>query len=528
MATAPDFLASASVVGFMEESDNEERRDVAKRLASNATETSPGSLKPAGSGRLITAAQGHFAPFDVAMPELIDTFAAPHLVVQELADRLYNIKPGDTATIGLRDRLLRGVDEVLARQRAAEALGLMPADFAAITGETVFPAWLAELMADPACGGGFAVHSQCPWDAATLWGYTVADAAEAKLATPTAVMLDLNHRLGLTRIKTELMRRSGFQLQDILDLAKSQCFGQHLLITNETGAGGFAGGGLEGLRLLGRATQSPFPPLDEELCFALQAFLRLQVKLGWSTKKLDAAIVCLRDYELDMSPGTTRTGTPAAQSVCRSRLLVISPFVVQGLAALRQLSKLCGIEEPRLLPLWGPIDSHGEQSLLHREFLRPAFRNIDPIFAVSPDGQHLTEDGRRSKVNMHYVGLSASLNWPAEFLEDLLKATGLTNADLTVATLSALYRRVLLCRMLNFAPSQCVRFWHLFFAQDGDPLADPAATLAAVQQWRLLLDAGWTLDSLSAAQLGPQARATASSGVGLQTTATTLNSSKET
>ncbi|KAI0474525.1 hypothetical protein F4859DRAFT_481115 [Xylaria cf. heliscus] len=97
-----------------------------------------------------------------------------------------------------------------------------------------------------------------------------------------------------------------------------------------------------------------------------------------------------------------------------------------------------------------------------------------------------------------------ALGWPVECYEPLLRVAGLqpNNENLHVDSLSALYRHVLVYRMLQVSPKDCQFFFEMFFAGSGAPLENPAATLSAVTKWkRLLVDAGWTVSSLQNALL---------------------------
>ncbi|GAB1312051.1 BTB domain-containing protein [Madurella fahalii] len=470
----------------------------------------------------------YFATFKVSMQELLQVFGAPDLLLQDLAPAVLNPAAGDASAVMLRQRLARGAEEVLERQHTAEVLGLQQADFAAITGETFFPGWLADILTASSSVKGAAVDRGCPWDAATLWGYKAKPGSEQ---TPVELMLDITHGTGLSFIKRQLMARSGLTFQDVLDLVQTQYLGHHLVITNDRGAADFDNS-LEKLRLLSYAAQPPFQPLTEDICFALQSFMRLQAKLRWPTKQLDAAIFCLRNKEMAMSPTTTRTGSDRAPSTSApprlAELLSISPFVVRGIASLVMLSDLTGIEPAALLPLWGPIDSFGNKSLLHRRFLTPAAGEVDALFKIPASGRYFLVGSGTTPLYQHRAGVCASLEWPLEHIDSLLGVTCLEDADLDVDTLSILYRHVLLCRILAVPPSEAGRFLPLFFDKTpGDPLATPTATLAAIRRWKTLLDGGWTLQSLTKVLQPPPVTDSALESEGLRIAAAIRDGARE-
>lgn len=242
--------------------------------------------------------------FNVRMPELIAAFRMPKHILDTMA--IVTQKQPEVVKTQLR----RGTDEVFARQNAAEALGIQQAEFSAITGETFFPSWFADLLAGLSEENKPSpFRSGCSWTAAKLWGYpSMEDMVKRTSST------------GLTLIKAELMKRSNLEFQDILDLAKSQCFGQDLVIVNNDGSKEFHNS-LEGLRLLASSSEPPFKDLTEEICFSLQAFLRLRAKLGWTTRDLDAAVFSLRSNEMQKFP---HAPTPGGQ------ILLHLPIRAQG------------------------------------------------------------------------------------------------------------------------------------------------------------------------------------------------------
>ncbi|KAI0474526.1 hypothetical protein F4859DRAFT_521604 [Xylaria cf. heliscus] len=229
---------------------------------------------------------------------------------------------------------LRSINKVFARQSAAKALDIQQAEFKAVTGETFFPSWFTDLL-----------H--------------VNEMVKETSGT----------RLSLS--KAELMKRSGLEFQDVLELARSQCFSQDLVIVNKDGSPEFLNS-LEDLLLLTSSYEPPFKELTEDLCFNLQAFLRLREKLKWTTRDLDAAIFSLRSHEMLRSPHASR---PQATS-----FFSISPYVVKGISSVVKLSQLTGVEPADVLPLRGTMDAYGNKSFLYRRFFTPALQRVLPIF----------------------------------------------------------------------------------------------------------------------------------------------------
>ncbi|KAK6606454.1 toxin subunit protein [Botrytis cinerea] len=354
-------------------------------------------------------------------------FQAPEIILQ-------------TITAATTDQVKRslnlGAEEVLKRQRAAEALGLHQMEFAAITGETFYPQSFTRVLPDV--------------------GYE-----------DDETMLSATE--GLTQIKNQLMQRSGLEFQDVLDLVKTQLFDQQLVITNEAGSNEFTES-LAELRLLSNASSPPFQPLTSNICRNIQSFLRLKAKLGWSTKVLDAAIHCLRNKEMESSP-SFRSNTV-------SQVASISVYVIKGIASIVKLSDLCGLEPAALIPLW-VLSIH----------------LVTNLSFIANFSALLWEKYLQFPKTVHTSNLEGSLNWRFEYFNDLLGATNLANDDLNIETFSILYRYVTICRMLSVPPKECVPFFKIFFDEE-DHLANPNKTLGTFTNWTMLLNSGWTIETL--------------------------------
>ncbi|ESZ98837.1 hypothetical protein SBOR_0785 [Sclerotinia borealis F-4128] len=410
----------------------------------------------------------YFNIFQISYSQLIEVFQAPELILEKITQDTRGALDAEA-----RNELNRGSAEVLERQNMAAVLNLHQREFAAITGETFFPVWFANLLQGLSSDIAPITTGLPENETYVQWGYEDED-----------TMLDVTDGLGLTFIKRQLMQRSGLDFPDILDLVKIQLFGQDLVITDKSGSDTFSDS-IEDLRLLSNASQPPFQNLTPIICRNLQSFLRLKAKLGWSTKDLDAAIYCLRSREMESSP----TFKLAASSEARP----ISVYVLNGIASIVELSSLCGIEPAALLPLWGLIDSFGKDSFLYRKFLRPSY---GPIFAIPQNDEFFQPGGIKSKIYSCGTSVCASLKWPFQYLKDLLEATGLSDADLSVETLSILYRYATISQILSVPAGKCTRFFKLFNEAKENPLSSPKVTLEVIANWRKLLDSDWTIESL--------------------------------
>ncbi|ETS87119.1 hypothetical protein PFICI_00947 [Pestalotiopsis fici W106-1] len=423
--------------------------------------------------------------------------------------------------------LLSGAKATLKRRLAAETLGLQQAEYSTITSETFFPATFADL-ANGLSQVPLSIDKECPNDVASLWGFD-----------DEATMLDPFK--GLSLIKNQLMFRSGLEFDEILELVKTRCFSQHLIITNASGSSQF-GPLVEGLLLLSNAAAPPYQPLTAKLSFSLQAFLRLRNKLSWSIVDTDAAIVGFRDLELSMVVNTRRTEKsvlpqPIAPAVVKksedaskdsdeksklqkeppplfdpneapvfnsAEIVSITPFVVSGIAALSRLSKLSGISTTELLPIWTPINTFGDKSLFHRKFMTKRLQQIDDIYSpfidtqtTPPSAKYLTTKGVQEAVGNHAIGICAALQWPMEHFDKLVAASSCRDQNLDIGVFTALYRHAIICRILSVPPNSCEAFFKVFYAHSSPAvLADPMYTVDVIEDWKLLLNSGWTVESL--------------------------------
>ncbi|KAK6341644.1 hypothetical protein TWF696_008713 [Orbilia brochopaga] len=430
-----------------------------------------------------------FSTWQLEFAKFLRYFQSPEQLLNLVpADR--QGQPGDE----LHNALLTGAIETLERQLAAAEIGLQPTEFAAITNETFFPGSFADLV-NGLSSVPLKIDKTCEDDVSNLWGY---DDAET--------MLD--PKSGLSLIKNQLMLKSGLEFQDIVDLVKTRCFGQHLVITDASGSQHF-GTYIEGLRLLSSAAAPPFQPLTEKLALNLQSFMRLQAKLKWSTADIDAAIVSFRGLELSISTNIAREAKPLPPPADKtdlqanpSEIISISPFVIKGIASLLRLSNLSDIEPANLLPLWAPIDTYGDKSLFHREFMTRRFQQIDKIFELYGDAkkgsaQYLTVGGNQTDIADHSRGICAALSWPPAYFDQLTSVADCAGKKLDIDTFSALYRHAIICRILSVPPKNCKAFFDVFFAQSGAfVLSNPQSTVAAIEDWKLLLDSGWDVESL--------------------------------
>ncbi|KAF7917723.1 uncharacterized protein EAE98_010139 [Botrytis deweyae] len=467
-------------------------------------------------------------PYDYSRDLLLETFRSwglfkfSHFIrtFQSLDSILSNLPVQLRTNMDLIERLQVAAQEVLDRQYAAEILRLSLSDFSAITGQTFYPRILADTLNGLPKTKSLKIDAVANWEISMLWGYD-----------SNKIMLSMDK--GLTNIKRKFMQRSGLEFKDVLELVKTQFFGQHLVITNLKGSETFDNS-LEELRLLCNASNPPFKPLTKKLAFSIQSFLRLQAKLKWSTRDLDAAIFRFHSIEMEKSASTNRNAellsedstdeeddddeddlddaqpsknkknkgtTKGELKRALPKMMSISPYVLRCIAALTELSEITALPPAALLPLWGEMDTYGKQSFFQRQFMLKPLQNLDSVFALSKDGEgkphFFRADGQPTSVEGHIRGICESLKWPADHFDKLLKVTNLENEDLDITSFSLLYRYVTICKILSVPAKDCVVFFQAFFRDGRDAvLSSPWNTLEAVQGWKALLKEGWPIDSL--------------------------------
>jgi Tc toxin complex TcA C-terminal TcB-binding domain/Neuraminidase-like domain/Salmonella virulence plasmid 28.1kDa A protein len=236
--------------------------------------------------------------------------------------------------------------------------------------------------------------------------------------------------------------------------------------------------------------------LDETEYDRIQVFIRLWRKLGWSIDEVDQAIVGLAPKPVPCGPAAECGGScddcggDCTTTVCCGPDLAarvpksLTPEFLHDLAAINKLLGRTGLELPKLLTLWDDISTAGQKPLYDRLFLTHNLVSIDPVFKRNRNGNVLTGN---TKVADHLPVLQAALRLqPAD-----VNALSLP-AELTLATVSAAYRRVVFAKLLGIRVADLAKALKFL----GDPFAKPTAALAALARWERIRDAGFTLPQM--------------------------------
>ncbi len=259
----------------------------------------------------------------------------------------------------------------------------------------------------------------------------------------------------------------------------------------------------------------------------MQRFIRLWRRLGWSIDATDRALEGMSGGSGGGSAGGTNGGAPAGSGdgapgstpgfvgfdefrdscangsvgwpcapspsssgkppPCPDPVVIpdhLSPDMLHRLRAVKELLTRTGLPLANLLAFWAPIGTRGDASLYRTLFLSHAISSIDPVFEADANGGFLTGVARISE---HLPVLMAALRVSADDVTATMALAGLAD-ELTIATVSALYRYAQLARLLQVRVALLKDVADLF----GNPFGNPWSTLGLLRLWQRMQDAGFT------------------------------------
>jgi Tc toxin complex TcA C-terminal TcB-binding domain/ABC toxin N-terminal region/Neuraminidase-like domain len=263
-------------------------------------------------------------------------------------------------------------------------------------------------------------------------------------------------------------------------------------------------------------------PLTCEQYDRMQRFIRLWRKLGWTMDETDKALIGLAappalstvpaaceyiDFASFRRAGTKISLDCECGSVQSWSCLdtpqvdcdITSAFFHQ-LVAVRKLLDSTGLPLPNLLAFWADIGTAGEKSLYAKLFLTDNLVAIDSVFQADGNGYYLTQS---ATISDHIPVLMAALKLKADDIAALAQiktapgATALPDA-LTLPNVSFLYRYSLLAKILHVRAPLLQDVADLF----GDPFKSAWDTLALLETWGKMEDAGFTFRQLDYLILG--------------------------
>lgn len=215
-------------------------------------------------------------------------------------------------------------------------------------------------------------------------------------------------------------------------------------------------------------------------------FIRLWRKLGWSIAQTDLALTAL--YPANQVPND------ADDAVNLQRLDTGFLLLLPRLGTVKRLMDELALSPrrdlPSLLACFAQLDTHGETSLYRRLFLSAAQVAQDDAFADDGYGNVLTDSAAR--LLAHAETLRAGCGLTADELEAIVAELDFNaNTGLTLANVSAVYRRAWLARTLKLSVRELlvlIRYTGL------DPFAAPEPPTPPIVRFvelvRRLKDAG--------------------------------------
>ena len=358
------------------------------------------------------------------------------------------------------------------RAVAAEYLNLSEEDMIAITRQSFVPVERLRLL-----GSEYATLSEneCAKlrdfrGTAAYWGYEAGSAGLASMLDPW------KKGTGLAFVKNQLLKRSNVSFEELLEVLKTHFIARRLMITSSDGSLHYTSH-IDDLRLQCSELVNDTGLLTEEVCFDLQAFLRLRERTKWEIPTLDAAINCI---------------VRGTQSYDAS----ITPQTLDKLAAMSELSSLTAQSIERLLPLWAPFDTNSTSSLYSILFLNPKADGWES-FSADSEGQFFSTN-KGVTIENAVIFISSALQVSTSELSQIAQILGYQEDTLlTIDNLTAIYRVITFSQIVGVAIPQLPTFQSIFGVPPLEDALDPRTTLDIVKRWSELLENGWTLEKLS-------------------------------
>ncbi|HEX2852658.1 MAG TPA: neuraminidase-like domain-containing protein [Opitutaceae bacterium] len=213
-------------------------------------------------------------------------------------------------------------------------------------------------------------------------------------------------------------------------------------------------------------------PLGGTVFVRLARFIRLWKKLGWKIEQTDDAICAF--YRADLAPPTGGDIDTVAELDTGFRLLL--PRIGVVVRVMRALNLNLKRDLLPLLACWSNIGTHGSGALYRKMFLTPTLLEQDPVFADNGYGEFLTDASLL--LAPHAEALRSAFNLSGDEYALITADLGFDDATrLTIANLSAIFRRGWLARKLKFS----VRELLLLIRLTGlNPFAAPDPTNPAI------------------------------------------------
>ena len=262
----------------------------------------------------------------------------------------------------------------------------------------------------------------------------------------------------------------------------------------------------------------------------LQRFIRLWKCMGWSIDETDKAlwglsmnppstpndpndepvdsVVGFSDFAKEDCRGSAGNGgdnggccgckgscrcgdvEPVPKPICEGITLPdISPDFMKELVGVKKLLDLTGLEVIKLLALWAPISTSGEKSLYSRLFLTHNLLGIDEVFKADDNGAYLVTS---TKIVEHIPVILAALRIKRDELMTILTETNLLTSDLTLQTISTIYKHVVISQSLKIKASLLFEAIQLF----GSPFINASSAVTFFIAYNEMTDEGFNVQQL--------------------------------
>lgn len=260
----------------------------------------------------------------------------------------------------------------------------------------------------------------------------------------------------------------------------------------------------------------------------LQRFIRLWKRLGWSIDETDKAlwglsskpqpvpgtpegdpsngIVGFDDFAVEDCRGSANEPKRKHRCECKSAchcseseqmptpvcenitVPEITPDFMKQLVSVKKLD-VTGLEIIKLLALWAPISTSGENSLYSRLFLTHNLLGIDDVFKADDNGAYLVKS---TKIVDHIPVILAAFRLKRDDLMTILTEAGLLTADLTLETISTIYKHVLISQALKIKISWLFKAIKLF----GSPFDNASSAVTFLTAYNEMTEAGFSVQKL--------------------------------
>ncbi|KAF1961209.1 hypothetical protein CC80DRAFT_463941 [Byssothecium circinans] len=350
-------------------------------------------------------------------------------------------------------------EETLDRACKAEFLSVIQEEYIILTKESFWPKRYFEIMGNTKLSTEAYQQQIGVRHPREYWGYQ---------NTTDMLSSDEDKAIGLRFVKKQFLKRSGMLYTELVDLVKTN-------YVNPWYPTGPALAMLQSICFSYRFLQllidhtadnakDRYRVLEWD---RLQRFIRLWRRLGWSIDETDKAL-----WGLSSKPPPP-PDNPKGDT---------SDIGVKKLDTL-------GLEVIKLLALWAPISTSGEKSLYSRLFLTHNLLGIDDVFKADDSGAYLVNS---TKVVDHIPVILAAFRIKRDELITLLSETGLLAADLTLDTISVVYRHVLISKSLKIAVLLLFKAMKLF----GSPFVNASTALAFLTAYNEMTENGFSIPNL--------------------------------